>query len=112
MLFLIDSGMDGYNALSARAGRQLGEVRAQGGGLRGMSDGVDKVYSTAKADLRFGHFEQKNSDVTTFDFTNLNRHVGTEISGIVGYEALRMLEVKRDYRDGLVDLEHNPKHGK
>jgi tetratricopeptide (TPR) repeat protein len=111
MLFLIDTGGPS-NALSVRAGRQIGKVRSEDGvRLQGMSGKVDKVYSSAKADLRFGHFEQKNKDIITFDFSAVNRRIGTEISGMLGYDTLRLLEVKLDYRDGLVDFE-NPKQEK
>lgn len=111
MLFLIDTGGP-FNALSVRAGRQSGKVRSEDHvGIQGMSGKVDKVYSSAKADLRFGHFEQKNKDTITFDFSAMSRGIGTEISGMLGYDTLRLLEVKLDYRDGLVDFEY-PKQGK
>jgi len=110
MLFLIDSGLE-ENTLSERAGRQASKLSAARVGIQGMSGKVDKVYTSAKVDLGFGRFDQKNSDIITFDFANLNRQVGTEISGALGYRTLRLLEVKLDYRDGLVDFEHNPKQG-
>jgi hypothetical protein len=34
---------------------------------------------------------------------------GTEISGVLGYETLLLLDVKLDYRDGLVDFEYDSK---
>ena len=34
---------------------------------------------------------------------------GTEISGILGFTMLRLLEIKIDYRDGLVDFHYDPK---
>ena len=33
---------------------------------------------------------------------------GTEVSGILGFAMLRMLQVKIDYRDGLVDFDYKP----
>lgn len=111
MLFLIDSGM-AVNTLSERAGRQASKLSEARVGIQGMSGKVDKVYTSAKVDLGFGRFDQKNNDIITFDFANLNRQVGTEISGALGYSTLRLLEVKLDYRDGLVDFEHNPRPGK
>jgi hypothetical protein len=34
---------------------------------------------------------------------------GTEVSGFLGFATLKVLEVKLDYRDGLVDFEYDPK---
>src|ERR1019366_5798528 len=34
---------------------------------------------------------------------------GTELSGFLGFAMLRLLELKLDYRDGLVDLEYDTK---
>ena len=41
--------------------------------------------------------------------THISDHTGTEISGILGFTLLRLLDVKIDYRDGLVDFSYNPK---
>jgi hypothetical protein len=35
--------------------------------------------------------------------------MGTEISGFLGYDMLRQLELKLDYRDGLVEFEYDRK---
>ena len=63
----------------------------------------------AKATLRSGHLQQPNLDIVTFDLSTLSRHTGTELSGFLGFAMLRQLELKLDYRDGLVDLEYDPK---
>jgi hypothetical protein len=70
---------------------------------------VNKVYSADKATLRFGHLQQPNLGIITLDLSTLSRHTGTEVSGFLGFAMLRMLEVKLDYRDGLVDFEYDPK---
>jgi hypothetical protein len=59
--------------------------------------------------LRFGHLQQPNLGILTLDLSTLSRHTGTEVSGLLGFEMLRVLEVKLDYRDGLVDFEYDPK---
>jgi hypothetical protein len=69
---------------------------------------VSKVYS-ASATLRFGHLQQPDQDIITFDLSALSRHTGTEVSGFLGFAMLRLLEVKLDYRDGLVDFKYDPK---
>jgi hypothetical protein len=69
---------------------------------------VAKVYRADKATLRFSRFSKDDQDVVTFDLSNLCRNTGTEVSGILGFEVLRMLHVKIDYRDGLVDFAYDP----
>ena len=40
----------------------------------------------------------------------MTRQTGTKVSGILGFNMLRILQVKIDYRDGLVDFLYDPKH--
>lgn len=108
MLFGLDTGAS-MNLLSLRAARQIGKVTSEDLiKVHGLSGEVNKVYS-AKVTLRFGHLQQPSMDVVTFDFSSMSRHVGTEVSGLLGFGMLRVLEVKLDYRDGLVDFAYDPK---
>jgi hypothetical protein len=52
---------------------------------------------------------QPNQDIVTLDLSTVSRHTGTELSGFLGFAMLRLLEMKLDYRDGLVDFEYDPK---
>ncbi len=109
MLFGLDTGSSS-NILSARAGRQVSKVSSDDRvRVRGLNGEVSKVYSSDKATLRFGHLQQPNLGILTLDLSTLSRHTGTEVSGLLGFEMLRVLEVKLDYRDGLVDFEYDPK---
>ena len=56
-----------------------------------------------------GRYQQENQDVVTFDLSSISQHTGTEVSGILGYAMLRILQVKIDYRDGLMDFNYDPK---
>jgi tetratricopeptide (TPR) repeat protein len=109
MLFGLDTGAF-TNILSLRVGRKLGKVssdyRDRVGGLNGE---VSKVYNSDKATLTFGHFRQSNLGIITLDLSTASRHTGTEISGFLGFAMLKQLELKLDYRDGLVDFEIDPK---
>jgi tetratricopeptide (TPR) repeat protein len=109
MLFGLDTGAF-TNILSLRAGRQVAKVssdyRDRVGGLNGE---VNKVYSAEKATLTFGHFRQSNQGIVTLDLSNVSRQTGTEVSGFLGFAMLGRLELKLDYRDGLVDFEYDPK---
>jgi hypothetical protein len=46
----------------------------------------------------------------TFDMSSISKSTGTEVSGILGFAMLRILQIKIDYRDGLVDFIYNPNH--
>jgi tetratricopeptide (TPR) repeat protein len=105
MLFLIDTGS--YpNMLSTRAARQVTRVEDSRLQVHGISGSVGRVYSGEKAALMFSHFRQNNQDIVTIDLDRMCQSTGTEVSGVLGFDVLRLLEVKIDYRDGLVDFVH------
>ena len=108
MLFVLDTGAFD-NIVSVRAGQQVAKVKSSFGmKVAGLSGDVKKVYH-AKVTLRFGHLQQSNVDTVTLDLSKISRQTGTEISGLLGFTMLQMLDLKLDYRDGLVDLEFDPK---
>ena len=78
--------------------------------VRGMSGSVSKVYTADKATLQFGRYAQENEDVVALDLANVSNQTGTEVSGILGFRMLRILQIKIDYRDGLVDFVFDPHH--
>jgi tetratricopeptide (TPR) repeat protein len=108
-LFLLDSG--GFNNLiSLAAAREVTKVHGDSNTIvKGVSGSVNKVYRADKATLEFGRLRQQNEDLVAFDLTPISDDVGAEISGILGFAMLRMLEVKIDYRDGLVDFNYDAK---
>lgn len=109
MLFGLDTGAFS-NLLSVRAGRLVSKVSSEDRiRVHGVNGEVNKVYSSEKATLRFGHFQQSNLGIITLDLSAVSRHTGTEVSGFLGFAMLRQLEVKLDYRDGLVDFKYDPK---
>jgi tetratricopeptide (TPR) repeat protein len=110
LLFLLDTGSFS-NTLSTQTARQLTQLRNDPSmHITGMSGSVGQVYRADKATLTFGHYQQANQDVVTFDLSNISRSAGTEVSGILGFNMLRILQTKIDYRDGLVDFIFDPKH--
>jgi tetratricopeptide (TPR) repeat protein len=109
MLFGLDTGAFS-NLLSVRAGRLVSKVSSEDRvRVHGVNGAVDKVYSSEKATLRFGHFRQSNLGIITLDLSTISRHTGTEVSGFLGFAMLRQLEIELDYRDGLVDFKYDPK---
>ncbi len=110
MLFMIDTGAF-TNVLSTRAAREVTKVKTDSRmQVRGLSGAVNNVYRADKATLQFGHYSQENQDTVTLDLSAISKSSGTEVSGILGFELLRILQVKIDYRDGLVDFVYDPKH--
>ncbi len=110
LLFLIDTGSFS-NVLSTRAARDVTAIRADPSmQIKGMSGSVSQVYRANQATLEFGHYAQQNEDIVTFDISNISRQTGTEVGGILGFNMLRILQIKIDYRDGLVDFIYDPHH--
>jgi len=108
-LFLLDTGAID-NMISPSAASEVTKVgRDSHAVLKGISGSVSKVYNANKAVLQFGHLRQENQNILAFDLTSMSDNTGTEISGILGFTMLRLLEIKIDYRDGLVDFHYDPK---
>lgn len=107
-LFLIDTGAFS-NMISSSAAAEVTKVRGEDRiRVRGLSGEVKNLKSADKVMIQFGHFRQENDDLISFDLTPISRDTGTEVSGILGFAMLRMLSVKIDYRDGLVDFDYKP----
>jgi tetratricopeptide (TPR) repeat protein len=109
-LFLIDTGSFG-NIVSPDAAREVTHVsddpRMR---VKGISGDVKNVYSGDELTLTFANMRQKNEDIVALDMKNISDSAGTEISGTLGFAMLRMLDMKIDYRDGLVLFAYNWKH--
>jgi len=106
-LFLIDTGAF-TNAISPSAAREVTKLHTEPGiKIRGLSGSVNKVMTADKAVLQFGRFSQENQELISWDFSKINKALGTEVSGFLGFATLRMFELKIDYRDGLVDFVFN-----
>jgi tetratricopeptide (TPR) repeat protein len=108
MLFLIDTGSFD-NTITPAAAKQVTKIsRDENLKVKGISGEVKEVYRADKANLQFAHFKQDRQDLITFGMDNFSNSVGTELSGILGFRMLIMLDTKIDYRDGLVDFTYAP----
>jgi len=109
MLFVIDTGSNS-NMISTTAAHRVTKIsRDNDITVKGLNGTVKNVYSAYKVKLHFSHFAQENQDVVSLDLSNLSKNEGTEVSGLLGFELLKLLEMKIDYRDGLVDFSYDPK---
>jgi len=43
-----------------------------------------------------------------FGTSHISNSIGVEVSGTLGFAMLRLLDIKIDYRDGLVEFTYNP----
>jgi hypothetical protein len=108
-LFLLDTGAL-TNHITPAAAREVTKVHGDSDTIvKGLSGSVKKVYSADKAILQFGHLRQENQEMLAFDFTRISDNIGTEISGTLGFTLLRMLDIRIDYRDGLMDFNFDAK---
>lgn len=108
-LFMLDSGAT-TNHITPAAAREITKVHGDSDTtVKGISGSVKNVFRADKAVLQFGRLRQENQDMVSFDMTHLSDEVGTEISGTLGFTTLRLLDVKIDYRDGLVDFSYDAK---
>lgn len=110
MLFGLDTGALA-NMLSIRAEQEIGKlssekpVRVPGGS--GLNGEVDKAYVT-KETLSFAQSQRWSTGIVSLDLSKVSRRVGTEVSGFLGFALLRLLEIRLDYRDGLIDFVYKP----
>jgi predicted aspartyl protease len=108
-LFIMDTGAM-FNAISPEAAREVTKVHGDSDAIiKGISGSVKSVYSANKAVLQFGHLRQENQDLTSFDMSGFSESSGTEISGFFGFVLLRLLDIKIDYRDALIDFSYDAK---
>lgn len=108
--FLIDSGAL-TNTIDPAAAREVTKVHSDPTAtIKGISGSVEKVYSADQTTLMFGHLRQQNQDMFSFDMSKISDAAGLEISGTLGFATLNALDVKIDYRDGLVNFDYNPIH--
>jgi hypothetical protein len=104
MNFLIDTGAFD-NSITPAAAKQVTKISGDDlDTIKGLSGEVKKVYVAHKANLQFARFRQDREDLITFSIDAISNSIGTEIAGILGFRMLFMLEIKIDYRDGLVDF--------
>jgi Aspartyl protease len=108
-LFVIDTGA--YTSIvTPGTAREVTKVSEESdvefGGLSGR---VKKLYVGGELTLTFAGLRQTNMDILSFDEKNMSDSVGTEISGTLGFRLLMLLDIKIDYRDGLVAFKFEPK---
>ena len=104
--FVIDSGAFATH-LSLNAAKAVTKIHNEGQWhVRGLNGEVNKVYNADKATLTFGHLRQPTEGILILDLKAISDDIGTEVGGMIGFNTLRFLDVKVDYRDGLVSMDY------
>ena len=108
VLMLIDSG-SWDSTINEAFARQITKVGKDSNvTVKGLSGKVQNVYRADEVNLQFSHFMQRRTDLIAFDLSHISNNIGTEVSGILGFSLLNMLDMKIDYRDGLVSFTYDP----
>lgn len=106
-LFLVDTGAFD-NTIAPDAAREVVKIHQDSNiRVKGLSGDVKQVFVADDVSLAFAHFRQRKS-LVAFDLTNVSNAAGTEVSGTLGFGMLFQLDIKIDYRDGLIDFEFDP----
>jgi tetratricopeptide (TPR) repeat protein len=107
-LFLIDTGAF-TDTISPDAAREVTKVHSNTDyKVKGLNGLVNNVFTADNLTLTFSHYRQPARDVVAFDTSRMSNATGTEVSGTLGFAMLYQLQLKIDYRDGLVDFVYEP----
>jgi len=108
VFFLIDSGAFD-DTISPEFAQEVTKVYGDAHTtVKGIGGSVNKVYRADAVKLEFSHFRHERQGLVSFDTSRISDGAGVEVSGILGFAMLRLMEVKIDYRDGLVDFQYDP----
>lgn len=104
--FLLDTGAS-YMAISRKMARQLevSEVSASRIELQGGTGGIDAPVVSGNVRLRLGTREFETGPVVAVDLSTASLYHQVEVSGLLGYPALRGSVLTLNYRDGFVRID-------
>ncbi|HEV2194311.1 MAG TPA: aspartyl protease family protein [Candidatus Acidoferrum sp.] len=107
-LFLIDTGAFG-DSISPEAAREVTKTHGDSGyQVKGLNGAVKDIFTAENLTLTFSHFRQPARNMIAFDTSRISPPTEPEISGFLGFGMLFQMQVKIDYRDGLVDFVYDP----
>jgi tetratricopeptide (TPR) repeat protein len=104
-LFVLDTG-GSASQITPSAAREVTQLRGDSGTtISGINGKVRDVFSADHVSLQLGRLPGQSRNLMSFDLTPVSNSVGTEVSGTLGFDVLRSLNIKIDYRDALVDFQ-------
>jgi hypothetical protein len=104
-LFLLDTGAS-YNAISTRLARRIKSTNAlsQPISVQSGTARIDAPFVPEALRFRIGTQDLRADPVVTVDLSAASHHHNFEISGLIGYPALRSSVLTINYRDGLAQI--------
>jgi tetratricopeptide (TPR) repeat protein len=103
-LFLLATGST-RSSISTSLVKEFTKVtQAQNRRENGFNGEVKNFFLADDVTLTFGTVKQRNLDMTAVDLSRISNNFGTEICGILGLSSLQKMDVKIDYRDGLIEF--------
>jgi tetratricopeptide (TPR) repeat protein len=110
-LFILDSGSN-HSILAVSAAKSVSKIHIDDHArVVGLNGKIKQIYTADHVDVVFAGLRDPLHDVLVMDMDKLSKDDGTEVSGLIGMDTLIMLTVDIDYRDGLIHLTFNPRHG-
>ena len=107
-LLMTDTGA-AENSISPAAARLVTKVSTTNKiGMQGISGSVGTTYLTDKLVLHFAQLYLPLPWMVAFDTTRLSQGAGVEVSGFLGFPALRQMVLEIDYRDNLSHFSYDP----
>ena len=103
--FLLDTGAS-YNAISLRLAKELSspDLLNAAVSLQGGTDAVAGHLTRTLTRLQVGTQELLPDPMVAVDLSLASRYHGLEVSGLIGFPALRNLVLTVNYRDGLIRM--------
>jgi hypothetical protein len=104
--FLLDTGAS-YNAISTNLARQMNSAAALSAPLP-LQGGTTRLYGSRVTEIvrfRVGSSDLRTDPTLAVDLSLTSRYHNLEVSGLVGYPALRASVLTLNFRDGLVQIE-------
>jgi len=106
-LFVVDTGAFD-NTITPEAAKEITKLHLNSDiTVKGLNGKVEKVYTADHVDIQFSHFRQNRNDLIAFDMSHISNSIGTEVSGSLGFAMLWLLDIKIDYRDGVVNFTYD-----
>lgn len=100
-MFLVDTGANS-TLVDRSFAKKLTNVNRTEATMKGVSGKVKDVFIADHLELSFAGLRYPTGRVYSMDLGKLNDDVGTEVSGILGFELLSRLITTIDYADGCI----------
>lgn len=108
-LMMADTGA-AESIIDPNAARTVTKVSTTGRvSLVGISGHTQQNYLTDKIVLHFGKLYLPLNSMISVPTDKLSEGAGVDISGFLGFPALRQMTLQIDYRDGLIHFAYDPK---